>query len=717
MSDFFSSLQQVDDKTASAAGPDFFSGVAGTAQAAPATVAPPPQAPAIDFSNPVKRRQEIRKQIEALPKDQQPAALKAYAQAYVNREREKGFKPLPTTGGSWMDELSALADSALSGVSGGYLGAPYNEALAIQRERDKQTEKANPILAAVNPIVGGLGAAAAMPGVNIAKGAGLGSQVINGLIGGAGLGGIYGAGLGETTSQRVNNAGIGAATGGILGTAAPLAARGLGAAAEAIAGRSGGVLPQYNKGAVSRVSRAFSNDNMTPRQVAVTSGKLGPEGMLADFGLNLENQAGTIANRPGAGQQIINTALKTRHAGAKGRIADDVNRVLGPAQDVVALEQQALAQTRAAAKPFYDQFHAADIPMTRELSEVMKRVKVTGAVKEARKLMAIDGAKPSQNLGEYYDYVKRAIDDKARKAAIGSNEERLYSNLARDLRTTIDTILNPSNPAESVWARARALSGDGLQYREGLKAGKTAFAARTNPDQMRADVARMTGAEQLGYREGARQQVRDIMGNASTQFGENAATKARAALGSDNARAKLNVVAPVGRISTSNVPLGWTGPGSTRIGGQRATPQDLIRRLDAESRFAETRQNVLMNSKTAARQAAAKEFPADVSGNVIANEFGKKTVTGLGFEAGMRTLNFLTAGAMNARRAKIAEDAAKMLVSQGIDRDLVISGLMAIAKRKGAASASRQAIEDIAKRIAFGSRRAVIDTALPVTDK
>jgi hypothetical protein len=453
-------------------------------------------------------------------------------------------------------------------------------------------------------------------------------------------------------------------------------------------------LPQalnvFSPGAVNRVSRAVQADDLTAANHMRQAQALGPEGMLADMGPNLTDQTSAIATQPGAGSRIIRERLVDRRRGSAARTEADVDATIGPARNLVQLEENVVGQTRAQAAPHYDQFYQTIVPMTQDLQTVMQRVPQR-VIAKAEELAAIDPnyarfvSQTGEPNGMVFDLIKRASDDLARAAGRGTNEERLFSGLARDLRNAVDNALSPQQPAAGPWAVARSIAGDGMQFREGLEEGGRAFSRGTHPDQMAADLGGMSHIERMGYQEGARGQIRDIMGNASTTQGENAAAAARRALGSDYARDKVGMI-------TQNA-------------------DRLVRRLDAEATFQRTSNDVLSNSRTAGRLAAQKEFPnaADTS---AATEAGKKSLSGLAIEATYRLANMLVGGALNARRAAVAEDAARMLVAQGTSRDAIARGLREYARDRRLTANAAQALEVAAQTILQGVRQRSVDASL-----
>jgi hypothetical protein len=679
-----------------------------------------PTVPRINFDRPVA---QVRADIAKLPAEQRQQALREWADHYVAKERAGGgvmqgvsdtVRNLArgTPIGSWLDEANAATASLM--------GTPYDEAIEYQRATDRAIDKgatkiAGPITTGdVTKVIGGIASVPVAPVANVFRGAAMLPQMGNALLTGAGYGALYGSGQGEdTATNRLLETGKGAAIGGGLGVAAVPVARGIGNAvgyaADLVRGRPA-ALRQYERGAVNRVARAVTDDDLAARyqqQVA----DLGPEGMLADMGGNLRGQAGAIANQPGAGQRAIVNALDARRDGAAGRIATDVDNALGPAANIPETINATQQYYRQQAAPHRQAFQNSPVPFTQQLDDTLQLLAEhePGVINAAQRLAAIDNqAGPQQWFarqlpnGQYqiervpnaaeWDYIKRALDGLGQSPE--ANLRRIYGGLAARVRNQVDDALSPGAPAQSPWAQARALEAEDFQIRDAVEAGRGAFNRNLTPDQMRAEMygvgqpprGGMTPPELAGYRVGARDQVRTIMGTAATAHGENAATGARRALGSDYAREKLDIIA-----------------------GPQAAGQ-LTRRLDAETVFDQTRTGAIGGSPTAPRLAAQAEFPSTQARSQMPAELRKSSLTGVALEASYRLANALSGGALNERRIRIARDAAEMLIAQGQARDNVANALFAYSQHRALTQAQRRAVTRLAIQIAEGGRQKAIES-------
>jgi hypothetical protein len=700
--------------------------------------APAPQQVGIDFNQPADA---VRKQIAALPKGQRNAALKQWAQAYVAKERKQGgvgqyvdnvvrdvARGSPI--GSWLDELNALTSSGLYNVGLG--GAPYDETLAYQRARDQANDQNStklgklPLIGDVTvggaqKLAGGLLSGGALlragfGGINLARGETALPTIANLGMTGAVMGGLYGAGEGETTGQRLTNARIGAVAGGVLGPAAYVAGRGVAAGYQgardglkAVTDRVGqrGPLAPYDPGAVQRVQRAFTDDGLaatapiTGSRYGVEAARLGPEGMLADMGRNLTRQAGALAAQPGKGQAIVEGALRARDRLGKVRLEGATDKALGPPGVTVQqgggavkypTAEEAVAGVRKStqdlARPIYEDFYRTPVQITPELRGILNRAElVVPKIREkANKLLVADDVPLDlrKNNSAMLDYVKRQLDDayQAASRAGDGNKARIISKIVTDLRDRVDNQLAAAG--STAWRDARSASGQGLRFEAGVKEGKSVL---SNDKQTAADLRMRYGAltpeEQTGMRVGAREDIRGRMATARTAFdtqNERAASAGRRVLSSEETRAKLGIL---------------TDPKAAR---------DLTRVLDAEGRFAATSNKVLGNSETAARQAAQKEFPGAIPTVDSANELGKKTLYGFAAEVGYRGLNRLLSGALDERRIRIAKDAAEMLIARGARRDDIANAILEKARGAMVSEKQRAALAALAAEIGLATR-------------
>lgn len=196
----------------------------------------------IDFNRPVKT---VRDDVGKLTGKQRERALNDWADAFVAKERETGGVGMAADNtartlargsfvGPFLDEATAAVQGGLHAVTGGHMGAPYDESLAYQRARDRAVDRDYPVLSLTGQLAGGLvsggaalrsggagGAVVGGPVAAIAPVATVPGRVAQGAVAGAAYGGVGGfghaeGGFGNRMEGAAGGAAIGTALGGVL---------------------------------------------------------------------------------------------------------------------------------------------------------------------------------------------------------------------------------------------------------------------------------------------------------------------------------------------------------------------------------------------------------------------------------------------------------------------------------------------------------------------
>lgn len=666
-----------------------------------------------------KSEDEARSMISQLPAEQRDAAYNSWADAYVAKEREQGGVGMAidnavrglargTPIGSWLDEANAAMSGVGSLVTGNGFDQGYNESVAYQRAKDRAFDEANPITSTGLQIAGGVGSAVAAAPAIIGGASSLGGAMVQGAKAGAAGGAVYGAGLGEgTLSNRAGEAAQGAVLGGALGGVAPAIARGAGNLVGYVANRSKPVpaaLAPYEREAVRTMSEVVGNSGLTKPGVTGRLADLGQDAITADLSRPLEDLAGGIAATPMRGAQTVFNAVKNRAGGAEQRVVGAVDNALGGKQNVPKLVQSISEKYKVDKNAAYKQFRETPVPPTFELDDILETLKNEPQVlRTARRItglkegigaggtrqffadIADDGTvtiKRVPNAVEY-DQIKKSLDLLARKSP---EDGFIYGSLSRRLRQAVDEAISPNDPSQSIYAKARALSAEEFEIKDALEAGKSAFARNLSPDEMAAELADMSQPAQDAYRIGARQSVRNTMENSATKFGQNADTAGMRMLGSQSARAKIDTL----------------NPGASR---------ELSRILDAEGRFAATEQNVLQNSRTAARQAAQQMLPKGAMPRATGAGLANTSISGIVMEGVARTFNALRGGAVKARAENVVADMAAMLTAQGATAGQIVKALIDYNRSLGASAMGADAVAKLVKAVVDGSRQAAVSSA------
>ncbi len=602
--------------------------------------------------------------------------------------------------------IGSLFDEAMAGVSSvlpeSLGGQPYADAKGVldadRRIRDEESTKIATLplvgdvtVGGVNKLAGAVASAPLAPVARVFQGGGLLANTSNMALSGAGYGLAYGAGEGNALSERAGNAGLGAVIGLGVGTTAAPIAQGVGNAVSSVRNRMMD-LPQQlagrSRSAVDRVIDVADMDGLSPTMAGQNARMLGREGMLADTGENMTTVTEGLAQQPGPARDAINRALQGRAAGAAGRITRTLDQNIGPPVNVPTSIENMRAQANQAARPLYDDFYQTQIPVDQELVSLLQAVP-DNVWPRVRSLMQAERIDPNSvmNTGRGIDLIKRSLDDAARAAGRGTNEERIYANLARNLRNHVDNLLSPGTPGNSSWAQARAIVGEERGISEALQDGTGVFRGGGRaPEQVAADMQGLSQVESEAYRLGGRSELRNMMGRAATNFRPNGDAVARRALNSDFNRANVE-----------------------HIAGQPAAAR-IADRIDAENTFAETANQVMGNSATARRQATRDMIPRQYDSAAMRDLRGT-SLTGIALEAVGRVVNHLSAGALNARNRGIARDMAEMLIAQGAQRDDIARGLMTYARQVRGNARQRDAIARVARDIMRSTTQPAISGA------
>lgn len=634
--------------------------------------------------------------------------------ARVAKEAERGLTPSPnaaqyTPVGSWLDEGSALLDAGLNKVTGGRVGQPYDEAKAYQNARQRYIDENVSGIRKGAAMVGGVTASLPFGAARLWQGTTMLPQIGNAAITGAGYGAVYGAGEGEGGDRLVNaakGAGIGAATGVV---AVPVA-RGIGNAVSYAHNRLSPVQPAiqgFERGAVNRVADDIETSGLTRQGYAQQAQELGPEGMLLDMGDDLRGSAETLAQTRGPQLPIVRGNLNDRRNTAPDRIRHAISAELGQEMNLPQHVENVTAAHRQAARPYYDAFYQSQIEQSPDLRRTLSQIP-PAAFSKAEQLARADGVRQRFRLrpvndpmtpltgvqgsraervhqGVEYDYLKRAVDDLARSADPGSNEQRIYSGLARNLRNQVDEILSPGAPAQSPWAIGRQIAGDGLEGREAADLGANVFSGKRDPHIVEDELQGMSQLGQNLYRYAARNDARQIMGRASTNFGPRGDNAGRKAFNNEFARENL-----------------------AQIAGPR-NAQRLTATIDAENRMAESFNEIMTNSATARRQAGQSRLPMGAGPPVrteAPRSFGEAA-----FAIARRGVNALMNGALGERAGRIMADQARLLSARGIDRDMYVQALMQLADDRRTTNQGRQIIAQMINAVAQNARTPLIEGA------
>lgn len=312
-----------------------------------------------------------------------PSAMDAELGALAMRGRQgadprsMGALAAPTMQGlsmGWGDELVSAAAAALQP---GQFGPNYDRNQAFQRQELEAARNANPFLAPVAEMGGGIATGLAAAPLSAARFMGaapsLVARVGAGVADGAAMGALYGAGAADA-GERLSGAAAGGAMGAALGGAVPLGSKTAAAVGDALgltpamsrAGKRVGQLLDRAGTSVNDV-RNFLISAKADRQpeVAVTEalGRLGGK------------EAGRIYRTASQAGEGIADALETRQLGQGPRVATFLDEASSgkPGKTAAMTQAEIIAARDKAADIAYGearkQAGAVDVSMAKQLAD------------------------------------------------------------------------------------------------------------------------------------------------------------------------------------------------------------------------------------------------------------------------------------------------------------------------------------------------------------
>jgi hypothetical protein len=256
------------------------------------------------------------------------------------------------------------ADKLAAGGNALFGAGNYNENLAQERQKTKESGERLGGMAAPAEAIGGLmtGGALAKNGISLVGRYGPNFGLLGNMGLGAGEGFLYGAahGAGSTdtgnVSDYVKNAAEEGAKGAAFGALVPPVISGATGAASWIGNKIGNGVTSV-AGAMPESARRILGSAMGwDKNTAARLAELGPEAMLGDTGPGLRAIAQGVVQKPGAGATTLTNALEQRNAGRTARLQEETSGAFGP---MTADELQATAALEAQRKELHKGIPAA----------------------------------------------------------------------------------------------------------------------------------------------------------------------------------------------------------------------------------------------------------------------------------------------------------------------------------------------------------------------
>ena len=390
------------------------------------------------------------------------------------------------------DEIGAAVGAGIKSMfTDKTFGEAYDEGLARRRAMATQQRDESPVTSFVGEALGGALTTAPLAAATAGKaGLSVAQQALRSGAVGAGTGAVQGFGEGEGgLANRVGQAATGAAVGGAVGAAAPVVMSTLGAVGGKLVDVTGlrGTI-NADKVATQKILQAFEADGIDPATAAQRLREWqragGPPAMLMDLGgQNVRDLARAAANYPlGAAKQTAQTAIEARAGDQMPRIYNSIHRALN-ASDYDDMAGQMIAKYGQQAQLLYQRAYAAPAINDPQLSGIVAKIRrlKPAAITNAMKMMEADGipigtydatGRLTAASTQYYDYLKRALDDVINAPENFNAMTRKFSNEARIATKLKNEMLNRVDAINPDFKAARAAFADDASVRRALEDGR-----------------------------------------------------------------------------------------------------------------------------------------------------------------------------------------------------------------------------------------------------
>ena len=451
---------------------------------------------------------------------------------------------------------TGVVDLASSGFADEFLGAParylggkilpwqsnvtYEQALEEVRAADRAAAEANPKTYLAGQVVGGVGLASGLAkgglslSANAPRGASLISRVGRGAGEGAILGGAYGVGSGEDTSDRLTQGGLGAITGAAVGGAIPVVAQGVSSAYRNVVDRITANRAAQQAGTTPEVARILARTiepDIGPQGMAGIQ-RAGQEAMLADIGPTSRQVLDVAIQRGGPGANAARGAIDARVARGATDLTNVLDKTLGQPQGVSAAREAIRVGSGGARQAAYEGAYASPInyadPKGQAIESIVKSRVPASAIRRANELMRVEGNQSQQILANIaddgtvtferlpdvrqLDYITRGLNEVANEAqgtgALGGTSAigRAYENLSKEIRSNLRALV----PEYGV---ALDTAADPIRRSQAVEFGSKLLSPSVMRDEVAQTVIGMSGAEKDALAQGVRSQIDDALAN------------------------------------------------------------------------------------------------------------------------------------------------------------------------------------------------------------
>ena len=591
-----------------------------------------------------------------------------------------------------------LADRFAAGMGsvtgiGGKAG-DYDTNLKTEQAKTDRFASEQPIGNIAAQTAGGIASFPLTGAANALRGASLGGKVLTGAGIGAGYGGLQGAfsskDMGNSQDVAQNTA-IGMGTGGVIGAAAPAVGAAVGAVGRGIANAFTPIPQGMSRAGSQHLMQAARADTVPALQAEMS--RLGPDAMMLDAGPAMLGKAQGAALLSDEARSTLSNALKPRDLATNQRISGDISRALGPAEDpytvteaikayrskVDGIAYPAALDNGPAVKvaPILTEIDAAipkSVGMERKALSNLRDMLMTTKkqprldadgrqVVDSRGNPVFDTVKVSQNDPAVLHKVKTEIDNVIQYDGPGlgvpagalTRQQATLKKFRFELNDAIERqvpgYMKANRQSESLAKRGTAVDL-GTQY---LGSQKTT----PSPGRFAAAFDPLSQGEKIAFAKGSRGEIERLIG-----------TKA------NDLQALKNALQGEG---------GWNTAKLATVHGRGAVDQ-LVGSVDRNLKFRDSFSKVVENSQTAQRKAAANTMKASPS------ELDPIITSGTTTFGAAATLAKRVVAKALLKKDQTAGfgEVARILTSQGAERDAYFKALTRALRRESAGTAAAE---------------------------
>ena len=478
--------------------------------------------------------------------------------------------------------------------------SPRQAGIGLERLALEQRASEKPVRSIAEQVVGGAIPAIASKGTTLPLT--LGKAAVQGFKSGV-IGG-FGAGEGGP-EQQLTSAGIGGVAGGFAAPGLQLGARVVKNVSQPIL-KSMFAEPDVTGLQAGRnlVKEALKSDvGSVDEAINTVLQNAGKPYTLADIGPNTRAYLDAVNLIPSPAKQTAKKFLEQRDKGISARLTSDLQEAFGTTASFFD-EFNALKAARTdLGKKMYANAFNKQVPVNRELTDLLGRpsvqqayarginiaqekgIKVPNVVVNAQgQLVTADNKLVPAVDTEFLHYVKMGLDDlvytgKSPSSGIGNTQ----LNSIKDTRSQFLNYIDKNNPS---YKSARNYWADDTATMDAMQSGRTFL--KSNPDQLKADIKKMSTSEKEAFRLGAMSDLIERVGGQSTDT-----------VVPMTANVARNILKDPKRVALIKATFPDNELGQNKF-------NQFIKNFQTEMEMKATSGQVLTGSQTAGRQEAAK---------------------------------------------------------------------------------------------------------------